>query len=56
MFASAAGSPYITHSESKGIEFTIPGGPPGWEQNDEEPSIITFVVIAPEGHSGSILR
>ena len=51
MFASAIGNPCITRSDSQGIEFTIPGGPPGWEQNDEEPSVITVVVIAPDGRS-----
>lgn len=51
MFASAMGNPCITRSDSQGIEFTIPGGPPGWEQNDEEPSVVTVVVIAPDGRS-----
>ena len=51
MFASAMGNTCITRSDSQGIEFTIPGGPPGWEQNDEEPSVITVVVIAPDGRS-----
>ena len=51
MFASAIGNTCITRSDSQGIEFTIPGGPPGWEQNDEEPSVITVVVIAPDGRS-----
>lgn len=46
MFASAMGNPCITRSDSQGIVFTIPGGPPGWEQNDEEPSVVTVVVIA----------
>lgn len=51
MFASAMGNTCITRSDSQGIEFTIPGGPPGWEQNDEEPSVVTVVVIAPDGRS-----
>jgi len=51
MFASAIGNTCITRSDSQGIEFTIPGGPPGWEQNDEEPSVVTVVVIAPDGRS-----
>ena len=51
MFASAIGNPCITRSDSQGIEFTIPGGPPGWEQNDEGPSVVTVVVIAPDGRS-----
>ena len=51
MFASAIGNPCITRSDSQGIEFTIPGGPPGWEQNDEGPSVVTMVVIAPDGRS-----
>ena len=51
MFASAMGNICITRSDEQGIEFTIPGGPPGWEQNDEEPSVVTVVVIAPDGRS-----
>lgn len=51
MFGSAMGNPCITRSDSQGIEFTIPGGPPGWEQNNAEPSVVTVVVIAPDGRS-----
>ncbi len=51
MFASAMGNPCITRSDTQGIEFTIPGGPPSWEQNDEEPSVVTVVVISPNGRS-----
>ncbi len=51
MFASAMDNPCITRSDLKGIEFTIPGGPPGWEQNGDEPSVITVVVVATDGRS-----
>ncbi len=51
MFASAMGNICITRSDSQGFEFTIPGGPPGWEQNNEEPSVITVVTISPDGRT-----
>jgi len=51
MFASAMNNPCITRSDSAGIVFTIPGGPPGWEQSGEQPTITTVVVIAPDGRS-----
>jgi len=56
MLANDASNPCITHSELQGIEVTIPGGPPDCEQNDEEPSVITFVMTEPENRSASILR
>lgn len=51
MFASTKDNPCITRADSEGIEFTIPGGPPGWEQNGEGPSTITVVVISADGRS-----
>jgi hypothetical protein len=51
MFASALNNTCISQADNQGIEFRIPGGPPGWEQNDEEPSVITVVIIAPDGRS-----
>ena len=51
MFASALNNPCITRIDPQGIAFTIPGGPPGWEQNGEAPSVQTVVIIAPDGRS-----
>lgn len=51
MFASANNNPCITRADASGIVFTIPGGPPGWEQSGEQPSSITTVVVAPDGRS-----
>ena len=51
MFASINNNPCITRADSEGIEFTIPGGPPGWEQNGDGPSMITVVVISADGRS-----
>lgn len=51
MFASTKDNPCITRADSEGIEFTIPGGPPGWEQNGDGPSTITVVVISADGRS-----
>lgn len=51
MFASINNNPCITRADSGGIEFTIPGGPPGWEQNGDGPSMITVVVISADGRS-----
>jgi hypothetical protein len=51
MFASTKNNPCITRADSEGIEFTIPGGPPGWEQNGDQPSTITVVVISADGRS-----
>lgn len=51
MFASTKDNPCITRADSEGIEFTIPGGPPGWEQNGDQPSTITVVVISADGRS-----
>ena len=51
MFASTKNNPCITRADSEGIEFTIPGGPPGWEQNGDQPATITVVVISADGRS-----
>ena len=51
MFASAKDNPCITRSDLEGIEFTIPGGPPGWEQKGNKPSVTTVVVVATDGRS-----
>ena len=51
MFASINNNPCITRADSEGIEFTVPGGPPGWEQNGDGPSMITVVVISADGRS-----
>lgn len=51
MFASINNNPCITRADSEGIEFTIPGGPPGWEQNGDGSSVNTVVVISADGRS-----
>lgn len=51
MFATTKDNPCITRADSEGIEFTIPGGPPGWEQNGDEPSTTTVMVISADGRS-----
>ena len=51
MFRTAAGNPCITRADSSGIEFTIPGGKPGWEESGEEPTLLNVVVISPDGRT-----
>lgn len=51
MFASTKDNPCITRADAEEIEFTIPGGSPGWEQNGDEPNVITVVVISADGRS-----
>ena len=51
MFASAMGNICITRSDLEGIEFTIPGGKPGWEESGDNPSILTVVTISPDGRT-----
>ena len=51
MFRSAAGNPCLTRSDGSGIEFTIPGGKPGWEEYRDSPSVLNVVLIAPDGRS-----
>ena len=51
MFRTAAGNPCITRADHSGIEFTIPGGQPGWEESGEQPTILTVVLISPDGRA-----
>jgi hypothetical protein len=50
MFAGAAGNPCLSR-ENDDFVFNIPGGPPGWEQSGEAPSIQTILKIAADGRS-----
>jgi hypothetical protein len=50
MFAGAAGNPCLSR-ENGDFLFNIPGGPPGWEQIGEAPSIQTILKIAADGRS-----
>ena len=51
MFQTAASNPCITRTDSSGIEFTIPGGEPGWEESGNEPTVLTVVTITPDGRT-----
>ncbi|TCD58356.1 hypothetical protein CWE16_00720 [Synechococcus sp. BS55D] len=50
MFAGAAGNPCLSRENGDFI-FNIPGGPPGWEQSGDAPSIQTILKIAADGRS-----
>ena len=51
MFRTAAGNPCITRSDTSGIEFTIPGGKPGWQESGDNPTVLTVVTITPDGRT-----
>ena len=51
MFRTAAGNPCLTRSDTSGLEFTIPGGKPGWEESGDNPNVLTVVIISPDGRT-----
>ena len=51
MFRTAARNSCITRADRTGIEFTIPGGKPGWEESGKQPTILTVVLISPDGRA-----
>ncbi len=51
MFQTAARNPCITRSNTSGMEFTIYGGRPGWEESGDNPTVLTVVIIAPDGRT-----
>ena len=51
MFQTAAKNPCITQSDNSGLEFTIYGGKPGWEESGENPTLLTVVKITSDGRA-----
>ena len=51
MFKGSDRNPCIAQSGPQGILFEIPGGPPGWEEARALPSIMTVLLISPDGRS-----
>ena len=51
MFRGSDRNPCIARSGPQGILFEIPGGPPGWEEARALPSIMTVLLISPDGRS-----
>ena len=51
MFRGSNRNPCIARSGPQGILFEIPGGPPGWEESRALPSIMTVLLISPDGRS-----
>ena len=51
MFRGSDRNPCITRRGPQGILFEIPGGPPGWEEARALPSIMTVLLISPDGRS-----
>lgn len=51
MFRGSDRNPCIAQSGPQGIVFEIPGGPPGWEEARALPSIMTVLLISPDGRS-----
>ena len=51
MFKGSDQNPCIARSGPQGILFEIPGGPPGWEEARALPSIMTVLLISPDGRS-----
>ncbi len=51
MFKGSDRNPCIARSGPQGILFEIPGGPPGWEEARALPSIMTVLLISPDGRS-----
>ena len=51
MFRGSDRNPCITQSGLQGILFRIPGGPPGWEEAAAPPSLMTVLLISPDGRA-----
>ena len=51
MFRGSDRNPCIARSSTQGTLFEIPGGPPGWEEAKALPSIMTILLISPDGRS-----
>ena len=51
MFTSAVNNPCLVHASRDGFQFLIPGGSPGWEQFELQPTAITRVWISGDGRT-----
>ena len=51
MFKGSERNPCIVQVNAQGIVFQIPGGPPGWEQEGQPPTVLTVLRVAPDGRS-----
>jgi len=51
MFTSAVNNPCLIHASRDGFQFLIPGGSPGWEQLELQPTAITRVWISGDGRT-----
>ncbi|WP_413744591.1 hypothetical protein [Synechococcus sp. MIT S9451] len=51
MFKGSERNPCIVQLNAQGIVFQIPGGPPGWEEAGQPPSLMTVLLVSPDGRS-----
>lgn len=51
MYGGSDRNPCIVRSGPQGIVFQIPGGTPGWEEAGTLPSLMTVLLISPDGRA-----
>ncbi|WP_115070820.1 hypothetical protein [Synechococcus sp. UW179B] len=51
MYGGSDRNPCIVQSGAQGIVFQIPGGTPGWEEAGTLPSLMTVLLVSPDGRA-----
>ena len=51
MYGNPTNNPCLTKRDASGFEFRFMGGPPGWEVLGLSPTVMSIVLIAPDGRS-----
>ena len=51
MYGNPTNNPCLTKRDASGFEFRFMGGPPGWEVLGLPPTVMSIVLIAPDGRS-----
>ena len=51
MYGNPTNNPCLTKRDASGFEFRFMGGPPGWEVLGLPPTVMSIVLIAPNGRS-----
>ena len=51
MYENPTNNPCLTKRDASGYEFRFMGGPPGWEVLGLPPTVMSIVLIAPDGRS-----
>ena len=51
MFDSISKNRCLAQVNTSGIIFHFPGGPPGWQESGKQPTLVTVLLISPDGRS-----